>query len=170
MIQQTISAPRWWKRMSMLVLLVGFKIGMKSHDHLLWTSSPPWRNSVGRYVILYGARTDNATDDFRSKILESDVLAHLVGFLQDRALYAISRVAITTFAEFGGFLYHFLYSARTDDLADDFRSKLVETDVLTHLIGLLQDRRTEVQWTSMIVITTLAKFCKVICHFVQCES
>ena len=111
------------------------------------------------------ARIDHATDDFRSAIFETDVLTHLVGLLQDRALYVTSRKAITTLAEFGGFLYHFLYFPRTDDAADDFRSKIVETDVLTHLIGLLQHQRKDVQWSSIIIITTLAKFGRFIYSF-----
>ena len=36
-------------------------------------------------------------------------------------------------------LYIILYYVRTDDLADDFFLRIVETDVVSYLVGLLQN-------------------------------
>ena len=48
-------------------------------------------------------------DDFCSKLVETDVLARLFGMLesQDSDIQRLSVNAITTFAEFGEFLYPF---------------------------------------------------------------
>jgi acetyl-CoA acetyltransferase len=49
--------------------------------------------------------------------------------------------------------------ARTNDSADDFRSKtVVETNILAYLFGLLQNGDAGVSWSSIIAITVLAKF------------
>ena len=105
MIQQMISAQRLWKKMFLLILLACFKIRPGPYGHHLWTSSLPWRNSVGRYVNLRRARSHDPTDDFRSKILEKDILVHLFRLLEDWVLRTKFKKAITTLAEFGGFLY-----------------------------------------------------------------
>ena len=54
---------------------------------------------------------------------------------------------------------------RTDDLVDDFCSKMVETDVLAHLVGFLQDSDSDIRLSSKNIITTLEKFGKLICLF-----
>ena len=63
-----------------------------------------------------------------------------------------------------------LYCARTDDPADDFRSKMVETYVLARLRALLEHHNSVVRRTSINAITTLAKSGKLIYHFVVCED
>jgi hypothetical protein len=57
---------------------------------------------------------------------------------------------------------------KTDDPADDFRSKIVETDVLARLVGLLQDQDSGVCQSSIEVIIALAEFGRLINHFVPC--
>jgi hypothetical protein len=59
---------------------------------------------------------------------------------------------------------------RTDDPADDFRYIMVETNVLTRLVGLLQDKDSDVRQSAIEAITALAKFGKLIYHFVLCEG
>ena len=54
---------------------------------------------------------------------------------------------------------------RTDDLVDDFCSKMVETDVLAHLVALLQDGNPELQSSSINAIATLAKLGRSIYYF-----
>ena len=119
---------------------------------------------------LCHSKSHRPADDFRSKILEKDILVHLFRLLQDIVLRIKSRKAITTLAEFSGFLYHFLYWASTDNSADDFRSKMVETGVYSCLISWLQDGDENVRSSSMEIMTTLAKFCRSIRHFVLCED
>jgi hypothetical protein len=46
---------------------------------------------------------------------------------------------------------------------------MVETDVLAFLVGLLQDNNIDGRWSSMKVITALAKFGGLIYHFALCE-
>ena len=84
MVQQTISAPRWWELTPLLVLSACFKIGTQTHVNRLSKPLLPWRSSVRRYVILYCARTHDWVDDFRSKMVEMDVLSRLFGLLQDQ--------------------------------------------------------------------------------------
>ena len=57
---------------------------------------------------LYCARTDDSTDDFRSK-METDVFPHLPDLLQDRDLHVrqSSIEVIIALAKFGGLLCHF---------------------------------------------------------------
>ena len=55
-------------------------------------------------------------------------------------------------------------------MADDFRSKMVETDVLAHLFALLEDQDSVVQCSFVNAITTLAKYGRLIYHFVLCED
>jgi hypothetical protein len=104
MIQQTISAPRWWKQMSLLVLLAFFKMGTRPRKDYLWMPSPPWRNSVGSYIILGYATTDDSADNFCSM-----VFARLVGLLQDddSDVRRSSVNNITSLAEFGTWIYRF---------------------------------------------------------------
>src|ERR1700733_13203719 len=83
MIQQTIPAPKWWENMSCIVLFTSFKMGTRTYERHLFTPSPPWRNSVGRCLISDCARTDDPADGFRSKIVQTDALDHLVRVLQD---------------------------------------------------------------------------------------
>ena len=59
---------------------------------------------------------------------------------------------------------------RTDDSADDFYSKVVETNVLTRLFGLLQHQDSDIRQSSIEAIAALAKVGKFICHFVLCED
>jgi hypothetical protein len=59
---------------------------------------------------------------------------------------------------------------RTDYLADDFRSKMVEMDVPDCLVDLLQDGDASVHWPSIEAIATLVKFGRLIYHFLLCED
>jgi hypothetical protein len=108
MIQQTISAPPWWKQMSLLVLLACFKIRAGMHINHLSKSLLSWRKSVGGYIILYCARTDDLADNFRFKMVESDVLSHTVGLLQDYYPDVRQSVIelITALAKFGRLIYY----------------------------------------------------------------
>ena len=56
-------------------------------------------------------------------------------------------------------------TVRTDNTADDFRSKIFETDVLARLVGLFQDWNERVRWSSVISITTLVKFGGLLYYF-----
>jgi hypothetical protein len=47
---------------------------------------------------------------------------------------------------------------------------MVETDVFAYLVGLLQDGDASVHWSSIKAITALAKFGRLIYHFVVCED
>ena len=99
--------------------------------------------------------------------METNVLACFVDLLRDRDLKVrqSSIDAIAALAKFGGLIYHF-YCARADDLADDFRYKMIKTDVLARLVGLLQDRFSHVCQSSVDVIVALANFGRLIYHFV----
>ena len=158
MIQQTISAPRW-KQTFFLIFLTCFKIGTCTYDSRLSKSSLPWRNLVGSYAIFGCARTDYPADDFRSKMIKIDLLAHLLDLLlhRDLEVQGLYLKVIIALAKFGTLIYHF-FCARTDDPVDDFRSKMIETDLLTHLLDLLQHRDLEVQGLSIKIIIALAKF------------
>jgi hypothetical protein len=59
---------------------------------------------------------------------------------------------------------------KTDNLADNFRSKMVETDVLACLVGQLQVKTAGPPQPSINVISALAKFGRLIYHFVLCED
>ena len=64
----------------------------------------------GRLIYyLYCARTDDPVDDFRSKMVETDVLTRLCALFerQDSVVQRSFVSAITTLAEFGGFLCNF---------------------------------------------------------------
>ena len=58
----------------------------------------------------------------------------------------------------------------SDDLADNFRFKMTETDVLLRFFGLLEGQDKDIQQTSVDAITTLAKFGGFQYHFVLCEG
>jgi hypothetical protein len=51
--------------------------------------------------------TDNSADDFRSKMVEADVLAHLVVLLQNSDLLDSSMETIINLAKFGMLLSYF---------------------------------------------------------------
>ena len=108
MMQQAIAASSWWKQLSLLVLS-SCLIGSAPHDCYLLKPSPPWRNSVGGYIILDCARTDDPADDFGSKIVETGALDRLVRLLQhgDKNIQNSSIDTITIFAEFGRLLSYF---------------------------------------------------------------
>jgi hypothetical protein len=63
-----------------------------------------------------------------------------------------------------------LYRARTDDSAGDFRSKMVKGDVLAHLFDVLQDKDENARQSAIKVIIALAKFGRLIYHFVLCKD
>jgi hypothetical protein len=63
-----------------------------------------------------------------------------------------------------------LYCTKAEDLADGFRSKMVEADILACLVGLLQDGVATVRITSIKAITALAEFGRLIYHFLLCED
>ena len=108
MNQQTISAPGSWNQISLLAFLACFKIRTGACVSHLSKSLLPWRNSVGWYIILYCATTDELADDFRSRIVEPDVFTRLIGLLQnpDWGVRQSSVEVITTLAEFGRLIYH----------------------------------------------------------------
>ena len=115
-------------------------------------------------------RTDNPADNFCSKMVETDVLDSLVGLLhQDSNIQSSSIEAITALVKLGRLVYN-LYYARTDDSTDSFRSKMVKTDVLDCLVGLLQNQDSEIQQSSVKAITALAKFGRLIYNFVLCKD
>ena len=99
------------------------------------------------------------------------VFTRLFGLLQDSSSGArqSSVEIITAFAEFGRSTYRFaLYEA--DDPADDIRSKMMETDVLVRLVGLLLDQDSDVRRSSIKAISSLARFGRLTYHFVLCED
>ena len=55
--------------------------------------------------------------------------------------------------------------ARTDDPADSFRSKIVQTDALDHLVRVLQDGDENIQKSSIDTITIFAKFGRLLSYF-----
>ena len=107
---QMISIPSWWKQMFLFVLLDYFKIRTQTYASHLSKPLLPWRKLVGWYIILYCAKPDNPVDDSHSKMVETDVIARLVGLLQDQNSYVCqsSIGAITALATFGRLIYHFV--------------------------------------------------------------
>ena len=229
MIWQTISAFRWWRQMSLSVLSACFNIRTRTYVNHLLKSLLPWRNLVRWYIILCYAMTDNPADDFRSKAVDTNVLARLFGLLQNRGsdIRQSSIEVITALAKFGRLIYHFcamwglmirqtistlrwwkqmfllvflacfntrtrtyvshlskpllpwlksvswyviLYCARTHDPADNFRFKMVEKNVLARLIGLLQDRNSDILQSSIKAIDSLAKFGGLLYRFILCKD
>ena len=63
-----------------------------------------------------------------------------------------------------------LIHARTNDLTDDFHSKLAETNVLICLFRLLENHNLDVQQLSVNAIIILAEFGNVQYHFVLYED
>ena len=59
---------------------------------------------------------------------------------------------------------------RTDDSAEDFRSKMVEAHVLARLFGMFQEPSLEVRQSSIDVITASAKFGGLTNYLVLCEG
>ena len=103
--------------------------------------------------------------------MERDFLAFLVRWLRGHGWYTSqsSIGGITALAKFGRLIYH-LYCARTYGLADDFRSKMVETDTLACLLDLVKDHDSDVRRLSVNAITTLAEFSGFPYHFVLCKE
>jgi hypothetical protein len=99
-------------------------------------------------------------------MVETDVLARLVGFLQDKDsdIRRSSANAVTSLAKFGRLIYH-LDCARADDPAADFCS-----NVLARLVGWLQDDHSDVRRSSVNTIIRLAKFGRLIYHSGLCED
>jgi hypothetical protein len=104
MFQQMISAPKWWKQMSLLVFFPCFKISQ------LLISLPPWQNSVGFQIIFDCVRTNDSADDFRSKMVETDVVSRIFGLIQDSGWGTRwSPVkAIAALGKFGRLIYYFV--------------------------------------------------------------
>jgi hypothetical protein len=94
--------------MSLLILLASCKMGTGPRENYLWMPSPPWRNSVGSYIILGYARTDDSADDFHSKMVETDFLGRLFVLLRDdnRDVQTSSFSALTSLAKLGRLIYH----------------------------------------------------------------
>jgi HEAT repeat protein len=107
-------------------------------------------------------------------MVEADILAHLFGVLQDKEkdIRQSAIKAIAALAKFGRLIYQYIisYCARTDNPADDFCSKMVEVDVLARLFDVLQDEDKYVNQSAIKVITALAKFGRLIYHFVLCKD
>ena len=59
----------------------------------------------------------------------------------------------------------FFDCAGTDNAAADLCSKMVETDILAHLVGLLQNGNKHVRRSSVIAITTLVRSGGSLHHF-----
>ena len=95
--------------MSSFVFLAFLKVRTRTYNKHLSMPSPPWQNSVGSNIILYSVRADDPADDIRSKMVEIDVVARLVGLLQDRHSYGhqSSIKVITTLAKFGRLINRF---------------------------------------------------------------
>ena len=47
---------------------------------------------------------------------------------------------------------------------------MMETDILGHLVGLLEGRGWNVCQSSIGVIAALARFGRLLCHFVLCKD
>jgi hypothetical protein len=96
--------------MSLLILLACFKIPAGVHIGHLSKSLLLWWKLVGRYIILYCTKADDPADDFRSKMVETDVLTCLVGLLQDgdAVVRKSSIKAITALAKFGRLIHYFV--------------------------------------------------------------
>ena len=111
-IQQIISAPGWWNQISLLAFLdlTCLKIRIGAHDSHLSKSLLPWWISVGWYIILYYAKTDNLAGNFRSKMARTEVPARLLGLLQDLGWGTCqSSVEImTAFAQFSRLINYFV--------------------------------------------------------------
>ena len=58
----------------------------------------------------------------------------------------------------------------TNDPADDFGSKAVDTNILARLFRLLQHQDSDTRQSSIEAIAALAKVGKLICHFVLCDD
>ena len=110
MIWQTIFAPKCWKKMSILVFLACLNVRTQTYNGCPSMPSPPWQNSVGSHIILYWARTDDPADDFRSKMMETNILACLVDLLRSKVsdVSQLSIDAIAALAKFGRLTSHFL--------------------------------------------------------------
>ena len=172
MICQTISAPKWGEKNFLLILSVCFKIQTRAYICYPSKSLLPWQNLVRWYIILYTMwGTNDLSDDFRSKMVETDVLSHVFGLLQhqDSDIRQSSVEVITTLAKFGRLICHSVLWG-TEDLSDNFRSKMAETDFIAHLVRLLQDPDSSLCQSSIKVITSLVKFGTLIHHIVLCEG
>ena len=123
---------------------------------------------MGYYSIIDCVRANDLADDLRSKVVETDVLARLIGLLQDPSsnIRQSSVEVITTLSKFGRLIWIISYYARTNDPTDDFRSQMLETDVLSRLLGLLQDQGLDVRQSSTEAITTFAMFGRLMYQFV----
>ena len=110
-------------------------------------------------LIYFGVyKPDCAAEDFHPKMVEAGILGLLVGLLQDVDSYVrqSSVKVITIFLEIGTLIY--LAYTRTDRAVEDFRPKMVETDILGCLVGSLRGSDSCEQRSSIEIITTLAKF------------
>ena len=65
--------------------------------------------------------------------------------------------------------YSIIDCARTNDLADDFRFQMMKTHVLVRLVGLLQHQDSDIRRSSIEAIVALAKFGRLIDHFLPCR-
>ena len=106
-------------------------------------------------------------------MIETDFFTRLNRVLQVGSTYAYdpssSVNAISVLAKYGRLIYH-LYCARTDGLADDFRSKVAEAGVLTHLFDRLEHWDKDTRRLTVNAITTLAEFGGFPYHFVLCKD
>ena len=58
----------------------------------------------------------------------------------------------------------------TDDLVDDFRSRMVEPDFFSRLFDLLENPDWGSRQSFVEVITALVKISRLIYHFVLCKD
>lgn len=88
--------------MSLVVLLTCLETQSRTYDGPRSKLSPPWPSSV-RWYILACTKADRAAEDLQAKIVETDVLGHFVGLLQesDSAIRQSSVETITILAEIG---------------------------------------------------------------------
>ena len=59
---------------------------------------------------------------------------------------------------------------RADNPIDNVHTKMMEANVLDHLLDLLKHRASDIQSASLIVITALVKIGRLIDHFVLCRN
>ena len=91
-------------------------------------------------------------------MVETDVLGRLVDFLQDADSYVrrSSVNIIITLIELGMLIY--IGRTRSDRAVEDFRLKMVETNVLHNLVSFLGGSHSHVRRSSIKIIATLTKF------------
>ena len=176
MIQQMISATRWWKQTFFLVFYACFKIRTWTYVSHLPKPLLPSQNLVGWCISLYCeglmvCQTISAPK-WGEKIF---LLIFSVCFKTRTRAYVShpSKLLLPWRNLVRWYIISYYAMWGTNDLSDDFRSKMAETDVLARLVGLLQAQGSGVRQSSIEiieVITALANFGWLINHFILCDD